>query len=66
MKSLKMLGYEEQVFEVVTDDLVRSCETCMELIAKLDKLLFFKDDIPEKAITNVAISCWNEYWSNKA
>ena len=59
MKTLKMLGYEEQVLDAINEDLVAKCETVVELIDCLDVIL--NVDIPHVAIETVAKECWNDY-----
>ena len=59
MKTLKMLGYEEQVLDAINEDLVAKCETVVELIDCLDVIL--NEDIPYVAIETVAHECWNDY-----
>ena len=65
-KSLKTLAEEEDVFCVITDDMVADCETVDELITALEEHpVINAKDISYTNIVTVAKECWYEFYLAK-
>ena len=58
-----MMDCEEQVFDMITAEMVNECDHVTELYKKIDTQLpdYFSGDI----ITSVCDCVWDEYWSAK-
>jgi hypothetical protein len=59
-----MLGYEQDVFDAITEEMVATAETVADLIDVLDEKL--PEGIPYLAIETVATECFNDYRMEKA
>jgi hypothetical protein len=64
MKTLKMLAYEQDVFDAITEEMVATAETVDDVITALDEKL--PEGIPYLAIETVATECFNDYLMEKA
>lgn len=65
-KGLKTLAEEEEVFCVITDDMVAECETVEELIDTLcENDILCAKDISYSNIVTVAKECWTEFYMAK-
>ena len=62
VKAWKM-DCEEQVYDMITEDMVNDCDHVTELYKKIDAQL--PDYFPGDIITSVCDEMWNEYWTAK-
>jgi hypothetical protein len=56
-----MMDCEEQVFDMITVEMVNECDHVTELYKKIDDKL--PDYFPGDIITTVCDCVWEEYWS---
>ena len=56
-----MMDCEEQVFDMITVEMVNECDHVTELYKKIDAQL--PDYFPGDIITTVCDCVWEEYWS---
>lgn len=58
-----LMDMQEQVYDIITEDMVNDCDHITELYAKVDKLA--PDYLPGDIVTSICDEAWDEYWTAK-